>query len=85
MKVAASDGVKVLSTFRDYLLFWRDPVQRDEQVQPASTMQAVKGTGLAANRSCACLQVYNVSSGKSVPEWLSEGKKKSLKKDEEYR
>ena len=33
----------------------------------------------------AWLQVYNVTSGKTNPEWLSESKKKSLKKNEEYR
>lgn len=30
-------------------------------------------------------QVYNVSSGKSTPQWLSESKKRALRKDEEYR
>lgn len=30
-------------------------------------------------------QVYNVTSGKSMPQWLSEKKKRSLRKDEEYR
>jgi len=29
--------------------------------------------------------VYNVASGKSLPGWLSEAKKKSLKKDDDYR
>jgi hypothetical protein len=29
--------------------------------------------------------VYNVTSGKSAPEWLKEGKKKSLKKNDDYR
>jgi ribosome biogenesis protein ENP2 len=31
------------------------------------------------------LQVYTVSGGKSVPAWLSDKKKRSLKKDEAYR
>ena len=31
------------------------------------------------------IQVYNVSSGKSTPQWLSESKKRALRKDEEYR
>lgn len=30
-------------------------------------------------------QVYNVSSGKSTPQWLSGSKKRALRKDEEYR
>ena len=30
-------------------------------------------------------QVYNVSSGKNTPQWLSESKKRALRKDEEYR
>lgn len=30
-------------------------------------------------------QVYNVTSGKSAPEWVKESKKKSLKKNEDYR
>lgn len=33
----------------------------------------------------AFVQVYNVSSGKSIPEWISEAKRKSLQKSEEYR
>ena len=34
----------------------------------------------------SCLvQVYTVSGGKSVPAWLSDKKKRSLKKDEAYR
>jgi hypothetical protein len=37
------------------------------------------------DRAFAVAQVYNVSSGKSLPEWLSEGKKKALQKNEEYR
>jgi ribosome biogenesis protein ENP2 len=32
-----------------------------------------------------CLQVYNISSSKTLPQWLSESKKKSLRKNEEYR
>ncbi|KAJ9505120.1 hypothetical protein QJQ45_009472 [Haematococcus lacustris] len=31
------------------------------------------------------VKVYNICSGKAVPQWLSESKKKSLKKNEEYR
>ncbi|EKX53283.1 hypothetical protein GUITHDRAFT_64390, partial [Guillardia theta CCMP2712] len=31
------------------------------------------------------IKVYNVSSGKTLPQWLSEKKKKSLRKDEEYK
>ncbi|KAK9820064.1 hypothetical protein WJX72_005625 [[Myrmecia] bisecta] len=31
------------------------------------------------------VKVYNVSSGKSLPQWLSESKKRSLRKDENYR
>ena len=31
------------------------------------------------------VKVYNVSSGKTLPQWLSEKKKKSLRKDEEYK
>jgi ribosome biogenesis protein ENP2 len=31
------------------------------------------------------LQVYTVSGGKNVPAWLSDKKKKALRKDEEYR
>ncbi|KAA6424642.1 MAG: nucleolar 10-like [Trebouxia sp. A1-2] len=31
------------------------------------------------------VKVYNVSSGRSLPAWLSEKKKRSLRKDEEYR
>ncbi len=30
-------------------------------------------------------QVYNIASTKTVPQWLSESKKKSLKRNEEYR
>jgi hypothetical protein len=30
-------------------------------------------------------QVYNVTSGKTLPQWLSEKRKRSLRKDEEYR
>ena len=29
--------------------------------------------------------MYNVSAGRTVPQWLSESKKRSLRKDEEYR
>jgi ribosome biogenesis protein ENP2 len=29
--------------------------------------------------------VYNISSSKTLPQWLSETKKKALKKNEEYR
>ena len=29
--------------------------------------------------------MYNVSGGKSMPQWLNEKKKRSLKKDEEFR
>lgn len=31
------------------------------------------------------LQVYTVSGGKNIPAWLSDKKKKTLRKDEEYR
>ena len=31
------------------------------------------------------VKVYNVSSGKTLPQWLSDKKKKSLRKDEEYK
>ena len=31
------------------------------------------------------LQVYTVSGGKNIPAWLSDKKKKALRKDEEYR
>eukprot|EP00281_Chroomonas_sp_CCMP1168_P018798 CAMPEP_0206228282 /NCGR_PEP_ID=MMETSP0047_2-20121206/9088_1 /ASSEMBLY_ACC=CAM_ASM_000192 /TAXON_ID=195065 /ORGANISM="Chroomonas mesostigmatica_cf, Strain CCMP1168" /LENGTH=577 /DNA_ID=CAMNT_0053651519 /DNA_START=41 /DNA_END=1771 /DNA_ORIENTATION=+ len=31
------------------------------------------------------VKIYNVSSGKTLPEWLSEKKKKSLRKDEDYK
>ncbi|MEW5309812.1 MAG: hypothetical protein WDW38_001668 [Sanguina aurantia] len=31
------------------------------------------------------VKVYNVTSGKTLPQWLSEGKKRSLRKDEDYR
>lgn len=31
------------------------------------------------------IKIYNVSIGKSLPDWLSEKKKRSLRKDEEYR
>jgi hypothetical protein len=31
------------------------------------------------------VQVYNVSAGKSLPQWLSDKKKKSLRKDDEFR
>lgn len=30
-------------------------------------------------------QVYNISSSKTLPQWLSDSKKKSFKKNEEYR
>lgn len=30
-------------------------------------------------------QVYTVAGGKNVPSWLSDKKKKALRKDEEYR
>jgi len=30
-------------------------------------------------------QVYTVSGGKNIPAWLSDKKKKALRKDEEYR
>jgi ribosome biogenesis protein ENP2 len=29
--------------------------------------------------------VYHVTSGKALPQWLSEAKKRGLRKDEEYR
>ena len=29
--------------------------------------------------------MYHITSGKTVPQWLAESKKKSLKKNEEYR
>jgi hypothetical protein len=29
--------------------------------------------------------VYNITSSKALPQWISEKKQKSLKKDEEYR
>ena len=31
------------------------------------------------------VQVYSVAGGKSIPSWVSDAKKKSLRKDEEYR
>jgi hypothetical protein len=31
------------------------------------------------------LQVYTVGSGKTMPAWLSEAKKRALRKDEDYR
>lgn len=31
------------------------------------------------------VQVYTVSGGKNIPAWLSDKKKKALRKDEEYR
>ncbi len=31
------------------------------------------------------LQVYCISSGKTLPQWLTEKKKRSLKKDDDYR
>eukprot|EP00879_Flechtneria_rotunda_P018205 GHRR01019095.1.p1 GENE.GHRR01019095.1~~GHRR01019095.1.p1 ORF type:complete len:100 (+),score=27.12 GHRR01019095.1:629-928(+) len=31
------------------------------------------------------IKVYTVSSGKSMPAWLSEAKKRALRKDEDYR
>jgi ribosome biogenesis protein ENP2 len=31
------------------------------------------------------IQVYHITSGKTVPQWLAESKKKSLKKNDEYR
>jgi hypothetical protein len=35
---------------------------------------------------CALLlQVYTVGSGKTMPAWLSEAKKRALRKDEDYR
>jgi len=40
--------------------------------------------GCSAHRSVVA-QVYTVSGGKSVPSWLSDKKKRSLKKDEAYR
>lgn len=30
-------------------------------------------------------QVYNISSSKTLPQWLSDSKKKSLKKNDEWR
>jgi hypothetical protein len=36
--------------------------------------------------TCALLlQVYTVGSGKTMPAWLSEAKKRALRKDEDYR
>jgi hypothetical protein len=40
-------------------------------------LQLWYGMGIAA-------QVYNVTSGKSLPQWLSETKKRALRKDDEY-
>lgn len=42
-------------------------------------------TGNVGYGLLVCMQVYNVSSGKSLPQWLSEAKKASLKKNEDYR
>lgn len=43
--------------------------------------------GLKTTRAHPLLhwQVYDVSAGKSLPQWLSDKKKKSLRKDEEFR
>jgi ribosome biogenesis protein ENP2 len=30
------------------------------------------------------MQVYNVTSGKTLPQWLSENKKRALRKNEDY-
>ena len=30
-------------------------------------------------------QVYNVASGKALPQWLSDKKKRALRKDDDYR
>jgi hypothetical protein len=36
-------------------------------------------------RCALLLQVYTVGSGKTMPAWLSEAKKRALRKDEDYR
>ena len=45
-------------------------------------MFLIRSFALAAGRR---QQVYNVSGGKSLPQWLSEKKKESLRKDDEFR
>jgi hypothetical protein len=75
LKVSAPDGVKVRpSVAAMYRPGIAGGSTRNHEV-PGDVMNRVLGVA----------QVYNVSSGKSLPEWLSEGKKKALQKNEEYR
>ena len=85
MKVSAPDGVKV-STSR------RSSEQHVQQIPvPLPSPFILRGPAYSVGvltslmHAIGCLlQVYNVTSGKSLPQWLSETKKRSLRKDDEY-
>lgn len=74
LKVSAPNGVKVQS--------------RLAAVSSRSPRSAAGGCAAMSPEARAftrTIQVYNVSGGKSLPQWISETKKKALMKDEEFR
>ena len=83
MKVSAPDGVKVRGAE------WQG--RRGEGgdggagLPPASSATGGGPASFFDPFPPLSSQVYNVTSGKSLPQWLSEKRKRSLRKDEEYR
>lgn len=94
LKVSAPDGVKVrrgqpppplllpsAAGSSSPLLPGRPP----QQQQHAACMMTPPLLLLRRAHTLPRLQVYQVGSGKAMPSWLSETKKRALRKDEEYR
>jgi hypothetical protein len=76
LKVSASDGVKVRSSATRA----RAARRRRRRLSPPPAAAAAAHLPPALSP-----QVYTVAGGKNVPAWLSEQKKKSLRKDEDFR
>ena len=55
------------------------------KVTPHSVHLAVLATCCLSHSCMVRHQVYNVTSSKKQPQWVSDKKKKGLRKDEEYR
>ena len=96
MKVSSPDGVKVndaidvkeeFGTHAElfFFFFLSSFSTASSSIDiPNSPLFATLGLSLSLSLN-RLSQVYNVSSGKSTPQWLSESKKRALRKDEEYR
>ena len=97
MKVSSPDGVKVndaidvkeeFGTHAElffFFFFLSSFSTASSSIDiPNSPLFATLGLSLSPSLN-RLSQVYNVSSGKSTPQWLSESKKRALRKDEEYR